>query len=337
VVKRTLTRRQHWQMGKVQAERVQRIQRKLECMGGEGDTGGLGPEQQGLLITQHGATAIVQDHDGKRLRCAVRSNLAVPVAGDQVVFQTVEQGAGVIVALVPRRSVLTRPDPSGRERPVAANIEQILVVSAVLPAVNEALIDRYLVASEHVDIPPVVVLNKVDLLEPAQRCLMDQRLQAYRHAGYPVLYASTQTDHGMDALRKRLAGRTSVFVGQSGVGKSSLINRLLPAERIKTGELSAATGKGQHTTSAATLYPLSEGGQLIDSPGVRAFGLDHLEPGDVDRGFVEFRPHLGRCRYRNCKHLQEPGCAIAAAVARGDIDPRRWDSYQRIRASLGTQ
>ncbi len=334
-VRRGLTRRQRWRVAKVHEERVQRARRHLERLGTEAPAGALGPEQAGLVITHHGATSVVEAPDGSRLRCAARSNLVAPVAGDHVVFQAARD-TGVIVAVLKRANALTRPDPHGRARPVAANIDQVLVVAAVLPELTEGLIDRYLVASEHVGIAPVLVLNKLDLLEPRQREEMDRRLRPYCQAGYPVLYASTHTSHGLDALRQRLASRTSVLVGQSGVGKSSLINSLLPAEQIRIGALSAADGRGQHTTSTATVYRLPEGGRLIDSPGVRAFGLDHLEPEDVDRGFVEFRPYLGRCRYRNCRHVLEPGCAIAQAVTRGEIAPRRWESYRRIRTSLTT-
>ena len=196
------------------------------------------------------------------------------------------------------------------------------------------------VAAEATGITPVLVLNKIDLL-PDDGGELKALLDRYEALGYPVVEATTQRQDGLDALHARLTERTSVFVGQSGVGKSSLIDRLLPDEALRIGALSEDSRKGTHTTTTARLYRLpspvaDDGGELIDSPGIREFGLGHLSEDEVTQGFIEFRDHLGHCRFRDCRHRQEPGCALLAAVERGDIEAARFDSYRRILASLST-
>lgn len=295
---------------------------------------GLGPEQSGLVIANFGATLIVEDATGALHRCALRQNLGTAVCGDRVVLQMIASGEGVVIAIEPHHSLLTRPDYSGKLKPVAANLDQVAVVCAPRPELNEFLIDRYLVAIATINVTPLLVLNKIDLLDPAARTAMEARLDVYRRIGYPVLYASTRSEHGLDELRTWLKERTSILVGQSGVGKSSLIKMLLPDREIRIQALSQATGFGTHTTTTSTLYHLPDGGDLIDSPGVRSFELGELQRLDLERGFVELEPFLGRCKFSNCTHRSEPGCAVLAALARGDIDPRRLASFQQLRESL---
>lgn len=333
MTKRKLTRRQSWRAEKIQAERLHRGQKKVADI--ETSLGGseLGSEQPGRVIIRFGAQVDVEDNHGKLHRCLMRQNLPPLVCGDRVIWQAGNNDAGVVVAMEPRQSLLERPDADNQLKPVAANINQILVVAAPEPALDMDLINRYLVAAEITNIPPVLVINKTDLLDDAALTHLKQQLQTYTDIGYTTLYASTLEKHSLDAVIDHLRDKTSIFVGQSGVGKSSLIQVLLPHEDLRVGELSEATGLGRHTTSVTRLYHFPGGGELIDSPGVRAFRLGHANFNQVTDGFAEFRPYLGQCRFHNCQHSAEPGCALQAAVAKGEISQDRFDSYQRILAT----
>jgi ribosome biogenesis GTPase len=276
----------------------------------------------------------VEANPGDSRRCHLRANVDSLVTGDRVVWCDGDP-MGVVVARLPRDSELSRPDPQGDIRPVAANIDQIVIVIAPCPEPHANLVDRYLVAAEAVGIEPVILLNKTDLLaeDPALAARIDDLLAPYPALGYRVLRTSV-LDGGAGELTPALTGRTSVFVGQSGVGKSSLVNLLLPEAGLRVGALSEHRQKGTHTTTTATLNHLDCGGVLIDSPGIREFGLWHMSREQVERGFREFRPHLGHCRFRDCRHEAEPDCAILAAVHAGAISARRLDSYRNIVAAL---
>ncbi|WP_136253078.1 small ribosomal subunit biogenesis GTPase RsgA [Onishia niordana] len=334
--KRKLTRQQRWRIEKIQAERTKRASRNDVDDNAALGAGEYGPEREGRVIAHFGRSlAVAASEDGAQYRCHLRANLESLVTGDRVVWRLGEEGSGVVVARGERGNVLERPDARGQLKPVAANIDQILIVFAVEPAPHANLIDRYLVAAEATGIAPVLVLNKIDLL-PDDGGELKVLLDRYAALGYPVVEATIQRPDGLEALHARLTDSTSVFVGQSGVGKSSLIDRLLPDEALRIGALSEDSRKGTHTTTTARLYrlPSADGGELIDSPGIREFGLGHLTEDEVTQGFIEFRDHLGHCRFRDCRHRHEPGCALLAAVERGEIDPRRFDSYRRILESL---
>lgn len=327
---RRLTERQRERIDRAQERRRQRAGAASAAF----DGAGLGPEQTGRVIANHGRTAIVEADDGRLHRCAARQNLGRLACGDRVIWQAASAGDGVVVAVGERRSLLARPDHGGRLRPVAANLDAVAVVLAPTPEPSEYLIDRYLVAIAAIGTQGLLVLNKLDLLEPAGLAELTERLEPYRRIGYPLLPVSGRTARGLDEFRARLRGRTSLLVGQSGVGKSSLIKALLPDREIRIRAVSAATGHGAHTTSASTLYHLPDGGDLIDTPGVRSFELGEIHPRDLERGFPELAPHLGGCRFSDCRHDAEPDCALRAAVARGEIAPRRLDSYRQLRAAL---
>ena len=332
--KRQLSRRQNWRIGKIQEERAARAAKREERMLDELEGGDLGPEQHGLVIAHFGVQVDVEDGDGQICRCHLRANLPTLVTGDRVVWRAGNQGQGVIVAQLPRSSELCRPDSRGQLKPVAANVDQIVIVFAPLPQPHANLIDRYLIAAEHAGIRPLLLLNKADLLDEDNAAFIDSLLATYRQLGYPLLEVSAHDGAGMAELRAALDDRISVFVGQSGVGKSSLVNSLLPGVDLKVGALSELTGKGTHTTTTARLFHFPEGGDLIDSPGIREFGLGHVSRDDVEAGFIEFRELLGRCRFRDCRHDREPGCALLQALEEGRIQPQRLASYRHIIASL---
>ena len=212
-------------------------------------------------------------------------------------------------------------------------------MSAILPELSLNIIDRYLVACETLGVAPLLVLNKTDLLDEAARAFVNEQMDIYRRIGYPVLMVSSYERQGLEPLEQALTDRISIFAGQSGVGKSSLLNRLLgldaaSEDEILTNDVSDNSGLGQHTTTAARLYHFPQGGDVIDSPGVREFGLWHLEPEQITRGFVEFADYLGHCKFRDCKHDNDPGCAIRQAVEDGKIDEVRFESYHRILESM---
>ncbi len=332
--KRKLSRQQAWRVEKIQEERAKRAARRDAVAEDALGAGELGAEQEGLVIAHFGTQVEVEAEPGQSRRCHLRANIDGLVTGDRVVWRDCDP-TGVVVAQLERHSVLSRPDPAGKLKAVAANIDQILLVIAPYPEPHANLIDRYLVAAEVVDIEPVLVVNKADLLQQdeALAAQLNELVAIYPRLGYRVLHTSCR-EGGLAELKTTLHGRTSVFVGQSGVGKSSLVNELLPDVDTRVGELSELTRKGTHTTTTARLFHLDCGGQLIDSPGIREFGLWHMRREDIEYGFREFRPLLGSCKFRDCHHENEPGCAILAAVDAGEISAGRLASYRHMVASL---
>lgn len=293
-------------------------------------------QQQGTVIAAYRRYTLVKDLNNELFQCQQRKSVGQVVCGDTVNWQQEDSETGVITSIEKRRSILQRPDINNNLRVIAANIDQVFIVVAHKPELNEGLIDRYLVASENNQLNPVILLNKVDLLDEEEFSNLKQRLQLYQDIGYSVIYTSAKQAHGLDALKETLKNNNNnIFVGQSGVGKSSLINTLLENSDARIGEISEATGKGKHTTTTAYLYPLEHSeGHIIDSPGVREFGLVKVSEQDVLEGFTEFRPYIGYCKFRNCAHNNEPGCALLNAVKENKISKQRWKSYQRIIASL---
>ena len=299
----------------------------------------LGDTQTGVVISRFGQHADVEDKDRSIHRCNIRRSVGSLVCGDKVIWRLGKESqhsiSGVIEAVQERESVLSRPDVYDGVKPIAANISQILIVSSVLPVFNSDIIDRYLVAAEQTGITPVIVLNKIDLLTEDNQKDIEKQLQIYRDIGYQILYASSESQEGINDIKNQLSQHTSIFVGQSGVGKSTLVNSLMPELGLLTKIVSENSGLGQHTTTVARLYHFNEGGDLIDSPGIREFGLWHLSPQQVCQGFIEFHDYLGYCKFRDCKHQTDPGCALVAATQENKIHPKRLASFQRILASLG--
>jgi ribosome biogenesis GTPase len=330
--KRKLSRKQAWRINKIQDERRQRAEKHAQEGTSALASGELGPEQEGLVVAHYGTQVEVEGTEDSQ-RCHLRANLESLVTGDRVAWCAGES-LGVVVARQPRQSELMRPDPYGALKAVAANIDQIIVVVAPLPEPHAKLIDRYLVAAEAVSIQALILLNKSDLLDSEQREKMDDLLAPYPALGYPVLHASSKNQEGLLALGEALRGHTSIFIGQSGVGKSSLVNALLPDAELRVGELSPTRQERIHTTTTARLFHLAGGGTLVDSPGIREFGLWHMEREQVEHGFREFESVLGHCKFRDCRHEQEPGCALIAAAEAGLIGERRLESYRDIISSL---
>ncbi|MGB7934956.1 MAG: ribosome small subunit-dependent GTPase A [Gammaproteobacteria bacterium] len=286
--------------------------------------------RSGLVIVNYGKSVLVEDDAGCLYRCSTRRNLPQVVSGDRVAWEPVGAQEGVIKTIEPRHTVLQRADGANRTRALAANIDQILIVAAPQPTHDAFLIDRYLIAAELAGATPLVVINKSDLLDPQSAVASGDALREYAAIGYGTLLTSAREDSGIGKLAQTLVNRTSILVGQSGVGKSSLINRLLPELDIQIGKLSDASGQGRHTTTTTTLYHLPQGGDLIDSPGVRDFRLGETAPADLARGFREFQPYLGLCRFQDCRHLSEPGCAVKAAMRKGAVSKRRLASYSQL-------
>lgn len=284
----------------------------------------------GLVVTHFGRDLVVEDAQNGLHLCSARKKLGRIVCGDRVHWQPSGPQQGVVTALVARKTLLSRPDPRGDERPLAANVDQLVIVCAPEPPLSEALIDRYLVVAELIGAHALLLVNKADLLAPAARAHLQERLAAYTQIGVDVLFTSTRDSAQAAVLAAHLNGRTSILVGQSGVGKSSLVRLLLPDAQIRIGQLSVASGLGRHTTTETTLYHLSGGGDLIDSPGVRDFQLWTVTPEDLQRGFRELARYRDQCRFQDCHHNGEPGCAVAAAVERSDIDARRLTSYRSL-------
>lgn len=334
MARRRLSDQQKARVAKIQERRRQRAASQAE----DSLAQSAGSEQQtGRVIVRHGRSLLVRAADGSRVHAMFRANLGEVVCGDHVVWQRTGNDEGVVVAVQPRLTALSRPSLGGQEKAIAANITQLVVVLACQPEPTGYMSDQYLVAAERIGVRGLICLNKADLLDEQGRSRFRERFGHYEDIGYPVIQISAKTEHGLDPLLEHLRHQTSILVGQSGVGKSSLVNALIPRQQVLEGSLSDATGLGRHTTSAATLYLLESGGELIDSPGVRSFRLGPLTRQELEQGFRDFAPFLGHCRFHNCAHLAEPGCAIRAAVQDGHIRPERLESYQHMVMSGSVQ
>ncbi|MBB5470708.1 ribosome biogenesis GTPase [Paraburkholderia sp. CI2] len=302
-----------------------------------------GARTGGLVVAAHGRHYLVAPEDGGALlQCFPRGKRSEVAVGDRVIYEPTSADQGVIVEIGERRNLLYRSDQY-KSKLFAANLDQLLIVLATEPHFSEDLLGRALVAAEANELKPLIVLNKIDVTDALDGAR--KRLEPYRALGYPVLEASIrmQPEAARATLTEHLDGHATLLLGQSGMGKSTLVNLLIPDAEVATREISTALNSGRHTTTFTRLYPLprSEGttgvngvngaaGALIDSPGFQEFGLHHLTEGRLERAFPEFRPLLPNCRFYNCHHLHEPGCAILEAVADGRIRRERHALYAQL-------
>lgn len=335
MTKRRLSQQQRGRINRNQEQRQARLDRGNSRAVAQISGEELGPEQQGLVICHYGQQleieSLAPESAGRIFRCFQRTNLPPLATGDRVIWQADSDISGVVVALQERISLMSRPNQQATLRPIAANVSVVAIVIAPLPQPFANLIDRYLVMAEHLGLKPLIVLNKMDAFMAERDTEIEAMLAIYTRIGYPVLRVSCKKDLGIDELKAFLADQTVVFVGQSGVGKSSLVNALrgdgVEHTDALVGDMSVGQDKGTHTTTAARLYHLPGSGDLIDSPGIREFGLWHMDPQMIFDGFAEFDPYRGACRFRDCKHQQEPGCALLQAVEDGHITRERLSSY----------
>ncbi|RKS84720.1 ribosome-dependent GTPase RsgA [Orbus hercynius] len=322
-------------LSKVQQRRVEeKHSKRLNQAEESSDLDNFLSPQDGVVISRFGKIAKVESQQGDVFRCNIRRTLVSIVTGDRVIWRpnSDPQINGVIEAVYPRTSELVRPDFYDGIKAVAANIDQIMIISAVLPELSLNIIDRYLVACEVTEIEPIIVLNKIDLLDTVQYQETVGILDYYEQLGYRILLLSCKNEQGLDEFKHTLQAKTSILVGQSGVGKSSIIHQLLPqlSDQVIVGDISEVSGLGQHTTTSTCLYHLPSGGDIIDSPGIREFGLWHLEPGQVMQGFPEFYDFLSDCQFRDCNHLTDRNCGLQKAAEQNKIAKWRLDSYHRI-------
>jgi ribosome biogenesis GTPase len=280
----------------------------------------------GTAVARHRRHTTVEASTGERFACLPQRRNLAPLIGDTVEWSRNPDGTGTISGISPRRTTLTRVDARGRRQDVAANLDQLVVVIAPQPAIDWLVLDHYLVAAELSGLKALIVFNKKDLVAHLPPELED-------YANVADLMATSTRDHdSIVALAAALAKQRSAFVGQSGVGKSSLINALVGEAMQTVGELSDKNKQGRHTTTASMLYRMDNGGELVDSPGVRQYAPYIEHERDVAAGFREFRAYLGHCRFDNCVHLAEPGCAVKAAVADGAISTKRYANYEHLYA-----
>ena len=316
----SLSRRQKWRIEKIQAERIARAQKAAQQS--ERLLDDTQQAQTGLVVTRYGQHLLVEAEDGTLFQCTGRQNIELSVAGDQVVFQAISDDEGVVTALLPRENELRRS-----EKLIASNVDELYLVVATEPHYQFELIDRYLIMAENAGLPIELIVNKIELDDLEQ---IKSDFAMYERIGYPVNYISVKQNIGIQELQQRLVDQTNIFLGQSGVGKSSLINALIPDLNLRVNAISDKSKLGKHTTTNTTLYHIPSGGDLIDSPGVREFQLENLSEREILSGFKEFQAYLGRCKFRNCAHVNEPNCAIKGALEAGEIHPKRYESYLQL-------
>lgn len=311
-----------------QKRRIDKLQQRHRSEAEKTKSDGEG--QAGLIVAHFGKNIEVEDRGGKVWRCFLRQNLGVAAVGDQVIWTSGDNDTHVITAIMPRKNSLTRYNKFTGEKLIAANIDQIFIVVAIEPPRAINVLDRYLMLAELQRIKPIIIYNKIDLLDAEQLAQQKEFLQLYQDLGYEVIYTSVNDAQTIAKLSALLVNKTSVFVGLSGVGKSSLIKAIAPDAEIMVGELSDKSREGNHTTTTARLYHLANNATLIDCPGIRELAMGDLTPQQVIGGFKELARLAADCQFRDCQHEHETGCAILAAIESGKLAPDRLISYHNI-------
>jgi len=297
---------------------------------------------EGIVIKSTGSWYLVQTQERNFYNCKIRGRFKTkgiqstnPIAvGDEVSFsKEKEDGMGVINSIHPRRNYLIRKATklSSRSHIIASNIDYaIIVISLAFPRTSSGFIDRFLITAEAYHIPSILVFNKIDLNDSEIENQMNEWMEIYQKIGYNCLALSAKTGEGVDALKKLIQNKTNLFSGHSGVGKSALINSIQPGLQLKTSIVSLSTEKGTHTTTFAEMHPLDFGGYIIDTPGIKGFGLIDFEPEEVPKYFLEFGKYASKCKFTNCSHTHEPNCAVINAVNNSEIAQSRYNNYLAI-------
>ena len=317
-----LTRKQKWRIDKVQSEKIARADKAASKVESELDDE---KEYQGIVITRYGQRQLVEDENGIVFQSVSRQNIGFSVAGDKVLFQKTKHDDAIVTAIYPRDNELKRQD-----KLIAANIDQLWLVVAIEPHYEFELIDRYLIMAENSNLPIGIIVNKIELSTTKSKTEND--FLNYQSLGYDVHFLSVKKQINLDFFKEQLVNKSHIFLGQSGVGKSSLINSLIPDLQLRVNEISSKSKLGKHTTTNTTIYHIPSGGDLIDSPGVREFQLDSLTELEIKSGFKEFRALSDACRFRDCRHINEPNCAVKESLDQGKINPNRYQSYLNILA-----
>ena len=295
--------------------------------------------QTARVISHHGRQLFAETEKFEKIKCKIRQNLGDIACGDYVLVQQALDATGqtksgepqnVVVAVKERANLLVKTGFAGAVKPVAANIGQVLIVTSLKPRPNHYLIDRYLTAAENLPSKAVIIINKVDLIDHESKRQVDDLTSLYQNIGYRVISSSIKEDIGLDEISEALSNTTSILVGLSGVGKSSIVKAILPKEEIKIGYTSKATGEGKHTTTVSALYHLKDNGIIIDSPGVRDFTPINKSLDEITNGFIDVRQFNGACKFTNCSHTNEPGCAMKQAVSDGKLNEQRFNNYLRL-------
>ena len=317
-----LTRKQKWRIDKVQSDKIARADKAASKAESELDDE---KEYQGIVITRYGQRQLVEDENGIVFQSVSRQNIGFSVAGDKILFQKTKHDDAIVTAIYPRDNELKRQD-----KLIAANIDQLWLVVAIEPHYEFELIDRYMIMAENSNLPIGIIVNKIELSTTKSKTEND--FLNYQSLGYDVHFLSVKKQINLDFFKEQLINKSHIFLGQSGVGKSSLINSLIPDLQLRVNEISSKSKLGKHTTTNTTIYHIPSGGDLIDSPGVREFQLDSLTELEIKSGFKEFRALSDACRFRDCRHINEPNCAVKESLDQGKINPNRYQSYLNILA-----
>jgi ribosome biogenesis GTPase len=295
--------------------------------------------QTARVISHHGRQLFAETEKFEKIKCKIRQNLGDIACGDYVLVQQAHTATGqtksgepqnVVVAIKERTNLLVKTGFAGAVKPVAANIGQLVIVTSLKPKPNPYLVDRYLTAAENLPAKALIIINKVDLVDIETKRMCEDLTTLYQDIGYRVISSSVKQNIGLEEISQALSNTTSILVGLSGVGKSSVVKAILPKEEIKIGETSATTGEGKHTTTVSALYHLKCNGIIIDSPGVRDFTPINRSLDEITNGFIDVRRFNGACKFTNCSHTNEPGCAMKQAVSEGKLNEQRFKNYLRL-------
>ena len=316
-----LTRKQKWRIDKVQSEKIARAGKAASKIESQLDKDEI--EHSGKVITRYGQRQLVENEQGRVFQSVSRQNIGLSVAGDRVLFQKTKHDEAIVTAIYPRDSELKR-----QGKLIAANIDQLWLVVALEPHYEFELIDRYLIMAENSKLPIGIIVNKIELSSDEKSTTKD--FLNYKSLDYDVHFVSVKNQTNLDTFKEKLVNKSHIFLGQSGVGKSSLINSLIPDLELRVSEISNKSKLGKHTTTNTTIYHIPSGGDLIDSPGVREFQLENLTELEIKSGFKEFKALSSECRFRDCRHINEPNCAVKDSLDQGKISNSRYQSYLNI-------